>query len=186
MVKNTGFRNYKKLAIEKYLILRPNHGYSIQEIKSLINATSVKKLDLSLSDDTEENFIDSTICCGIRAFHNTYTGDLDYYKVEGKEAASIFLKLKSEYFLSAISLSAKNLIQIRNACTIKDQIEFVKSDIEFAKSTHDTIFNELNKNKKYKKLRKNDKEFEKLVNGYGTKEIKNAMTTIEKLMKNSW
>jgi len=33
---------------------------------------------------------------------------------------------------------------------------------------------------------KNNKEFEKLVYGYGTNEIKKAMTSIEKLMKNSW
>lgn len=175
-----------KLGIGKILILNEGHGLSVGEIKKYTKSEKVKKVKWTGLDNHIDTLISSAVFRGLRTKKNIFTGNISLYYVSGHDAASSFLRMKIDKVLGSINLTSLDVKRLHNANLTKEAIESVIDNLEITKMTHDHASEMLTEQKKKNSLKKKTKAIEKLVNGYGADELKEAIETIEEIMKDRW
>ena len=177
--------NEQELNIGKILILDENHGFTSKEIKKITNAEKVINLRVQKNNELSR-LLHGDIFNGLRSKNPNQTANFDFYLIEGKSAVTTFIRLKSNKVLGSILLNAKAIKNLHNCCIFLASVENAKRILVYAKNEHDKTTEILENYSHFNNLKRKTKMYEKLINGYGDGDIKNAVNIISQVMKNSW
>lgn len=176
----------EQLNIGKVLVIGSGHKLKPAQIKKLIRAKTVRKLKWSGVHDDVDTFILSTMYKAVSALENHDLIGADVYRVEGDDAVTTMLTLKTGGKCKAVSLDAKSVKKLHNACLTKQEVDRAKRQMSNAIEIHNDLSVILTKQKMTAGIAKKTKAFDKLVTGYGDVELAATITKIKDVMTNSW
>ena len=176
----------EKLNFGKVLILGDGHKLKLSELKKLTNAKKIRKVKWT-AIETE---IDTFLCIALtRAFNALGTMErtvFDFYYVDGDNASSSLLRLKTDKVIESINLNAKIVKSLHNNCHTKSLIEKAMASISRAFKNHIDLCDALNTQKIQTDLIKKTNALKKVAQSYGETEFENTLVNIKAVLKSSW
>lgn len=175
----------EELDVGKILVLYRGHKLKVSEIKKITRAQKVKKIKWTNYEDID-SLIWINIYEGIVHINTDYSEYLDMYYVEGDEAVTTALRLKTDNVLASLDWNYQLIKDLHNARLTIDSIQKAKHYLSIAKESHDELCEILKQQKLSNSLMKKTKSLEAINKDYGDAELKLEMEKIENAMKNRW
>ena len=175
----------EELDVGKILVLSNGHKLKATEIKKLTRAKKIKKIKWTDYEDID-SFIWINVYEGVVYTKPECSELMDMYYVEGEEAVTTVLRLKSDNVISSLDWDHNLIKDLHNARLTVDSIEKAKHFLSVAKESHDEICEILKHQKLPNSLIRKTKSFETIIKDYGDAELKSEMDKIENAMKNRW
>jgi hypothetical protein len=176
----------EQLNIGKVLMLATRHKLKLAEIKRLTRATKVRKLKWSGNYDDVDTFVLSTMYKAIYALDNNELIGGDVYRVDGDDAVTSMLALKTSGVYKSVNLDSKNIKRLHNACLTKQSIDNTKREIFRAIGSHNDLSVVLTKQMKKNSVTKKTNALDKLLQGYADTELNLTIDKIKDIMGNTW
>lgn len=175
----------EELNVGKILVLSCGHKLKVSEIKKTIRAKKVKKIKWTNYEDVD-SFIWINVYEGIIYTKPEHSEYMDMYYVEGEEAVTTALRLKSDNVLASLDWDHHLIKGLHNARLTVASIEKAKHFLSIAKESHDELSEIIKQQKLSSSLMKKTKSLESIVKDYGDAELKLEIDKIENAMKNRW
>jgi hypothetical protein len=176
----------EQLNVGKVLILAAGHKLKLSEIKRLTRATKVRKLKWSDKNDDIDTFILLTMYKTISALGNEDLVDGDVYRVNGVDAVSVMLVLRTGGTCTSVNLDATKIKKLHNACLTKQCIDKARREMLSALKSHNDLAVMLTKQKMKNSITKKTNSLEKLAKGYADDELELTIGSIKEVMANTW
>jgi hypothetical protein len=176
----------EQLNIGKVLVLAGGHKLKLAEIKRLTRATKVRKLKWSGNYDDVDTFVLSTMYKTISALGNNDLIGGDVYRVDGDDAVTTMLALKTGGACKSVNLDSKSVKKLHNACLTKQSIDITKREMIRAIESHNDLSVMLTKQMKKNSVTKKTNALDKLVQGYADTELDLTVGRIKDVMENTW
>ena len=176
----------EQLNIGKVLVLAAGHKLKLAEIKRLTRATKVRKLQWSGNYDDIDAFVLSTMYKSISALgiHNLIGGDV--FRVDGDDAVTSMLALKTDAVCKSVNFDAKSIKKLHNACLTKQSIDIAKKQMMSAIDSHNDLSVVFTKQKLKNSITKKTKALDKLIQDYANSELNATVVKIREVMENTW
>jgi hypothetical protein len=176
----------EQLNVGKVLVLACGHKLKLAEIKRLTKATKVRKLKWSGNYDDVDTFVLSAMYKTISALGIDDLIGGDVYRVDGEDAVTTMLVLKTGSACKSVNLDAKNIKKLHNACLTKEGIDKARREMIRAIESHNDLSVMLTKQKMKNSVTKKTNALDKLIQGYADAELNATLGKIKEVMKNTW
>jgi hypothetical protein len=178
------FSNSSLNALDKVLVLDPTTTIKITEIKKLLRATRVRKLQNSYGDDLD-SFICMLITRALYAQSRPSMPERNLYVVKGRSVSSALLALKVN-IVATLELNADRIKKLHNACLTKEALDGMLYHIKLLQQSRKPVIEILEQRKKKTDLIAKSKRLDTIFVDYGVKEVQEEMLVINDVMKNRW
>jgi hypothetical protein len=175
-----------QLNIGKVLVIGSGHNLKLSQIKQLIRASKVRKIKWSGNYDDIDTFVQSVMYKAISALEIDEFFGADVYRVDGDDAVTTMLAMKTGGRCKAVYLDDKNVKKLHNACLTKQSIDRAKRMMANAIETHNDLSVVLTKQKIKNSVTKKTNALDKVVQGYADAELATTLEKIKDVMRNTW
>jgi len=176
----------EQLSIGKVLVVGSGHNLKVSQIKQLIRANKVRKIKWSGIYNDVDTFVLSVMHKAISALDIDDLIGADVYRVDGDDAVTTMLVIKTGGKCKAVNLDAKNVKNLHNACLTKQDIDRAKRHMVNAIESHNELSITLTKQKIKNGVTKKTNALNKVIQGYADAELAITLEKIKGLMSSTW
>ena len=175
----------EQLSVGKILVLEEGHKLTIAELKKNILAKKVKKIKWN-SKYEYEIFILISIYSGLNIFDKSIERQFDVYYVDGDNAVSEILRLKSDAVRATLQLGANSVMLLYQCIIALSKIKDLRRYLKILEINHTELLEILNIQNLAKNMDVKTKLLSQLSEKYADAEIILMENNIKKLLQSTW
>lgn len=175
-----------QLNIGKVLVVGSGHNLKMSQIKQLIRANKVRRIKWSGNYDDVDTFLLSVMYKAISALDIKELIGADVFRVDGNDAVTTMLAIKTGGKCISVNLDAVNIKKLHNACLTKQGIDIAKRQMAHAIQSHNDLSVMLTKQKVKNFVTKKTIALDKVMQGYADAELATTLEKINDVMSSTW